>query len=42
MQHLAFVLNGGFLDILFWVEFTPFFSLFLYINLLRKQRIIKP
>ena len=42
MQHLAFVLNGGFLDILFWGEFNPFFRLFLYINLSRKQRIIKP
>lgn len=33
MQYLLVVLNGGFLDILFWDEFTPFFSLFLYINL---------
>lgn len=34
--------NGGFLDFLFWGEFTPFFRLFLYSYLSIKQRIIKP
>lgn len=34
--------NGGFIDILFWGKFTPFFREFLYINLSIKQRIIKP
>lgn len=34
------VQNRGFLDILSWGEFTPFFRLFLYINLSIKPTIL--
>lgn len=34
--------NAGFLDSLFWDEFTPFFNLFLSINLSIKHRAKNP